>query len=108
MLFFGMGIILGVLIRMGLDIAYGINYQKADPSLIYYGLTLVYGSYVSLYFFTAMTMVVSVIQIPFIISKLKGVSGWFPCIAGVAFGLGVMAFLELFSKSLPKLWFILS
>lgn len=108
MLFFIVGIGIGLLIRVGLDVAYGINYQKAEPVSIYYGLSLVFGGYVGFYFFTAMSMVVSIVQIPFIRAHLHGDSGWFPCIAGVAVGLGIMAFAELFLNGLPKLWFIFS
>ena len=108
MLFFIIGTVLGLLIRYSIDIAYEIDYQKAEPASIYYGISLVFGGYAGFYFFSAMSMVVSLIHIPFIRTRLCGDTRWIPCVEGATFGFGIMTFLELFWKGIPKLWFIFS
>ncbi len=108
MIFFIIGIVLGLLVRASIDAAYGIDYQKAEPTSIYYGISLIFGGYYGFYFFNAMSMVVSLIRIPFIRTRLRGDTRWIPSVEGVTFGFAVMTFYELFSKGIPKLWFIFS
>ncbi len=108
LLFFIIGIFFGVTIHTGIGTAYGIDYQNTEPTSFFYGILLAFGGYAGFYFFTAMSMVVSIIHIPIINRRLRENTRWFPCIDGVGLGFGIMAFSQLLWKGIPKLWFILS
>lgn len=108
LLFFIIGISFGLTIHTGLKAAYEIDYQHTEPTSIYYGILLAFGGYAGFYFFTAMSMVISVLHIPIIDRRFRETSRWLPCVDGTGFGFGMMAFSEFFLHGIPKLWFILS
>ena len=103
-LFFVLGVILGLFIRIGIGIAYSIDYKNTEPVSFYYGIPLALGGYAGLLFFTIMTMVVSVVNIPYIRRRIQGDSRWVPFVGGVALGFGIMAIFQLLMSGIPKLW----
>jgi len=104
LLYFISGAVLGLFISIGIEIAYGIDYQNAEPVSFYYGIPLALGGYAGFYFFTIMAMAVSIIHIPYIKSKIPGDSVLVPCIRGATFGFGIVILSQLFLYGIPKLF----
>ena len=102
-IFFG-GVFLGLFNTIGTDFAYSIDYQNAEPNSFYIGIPLAVGGFGVFLFFTVMSMVILVTQMPFVRNRIKGESGWVPFVAGIVIGFGIMTFYEIISNGLRPLW----
>lgn len=93
---FILGSFFGLLTMVAVEITRGTNYPVVDVKSFLIWFYLKFAGYSGLYYFTAMSMVVSLFHIPFMKRKFPGSSKWIPAVEGSAVGLGIMIFLQLY------------
>ncbi len=105
-IFFVLGVFCGLGILLGIDSAYGIDYQKADAVDFTYGIPVAIGGHAALAFFTLMAMTVSIIRISRVERKLKRANNtkWIPFVGGVTVGFGIINARNFFVNGIPPLW----
>lgn len=104
-IFFVLGVFCGIGILLGIDSAYGIDYQNATVDDFTYGIPVAIGGQAALAFFTLMAMAVSIIRIPKIERKLKRVTStrWIPFVGGVTVGFGIIYAYNFFVYGIPPI-----
>lgn len=103
LIFLVLGIFLGLVIRYAFNIPSDVDFENIEPESIFYLITLAIGGLAGVLFFLAMGMAISILNIPYIKSKLHGETVWTPFISGGTFGFSVMIFLDLYFKGIPKI-----